>query len=184
MPDPEDHEDDTMPPQSTAAPTETFPRVSRDEATRLDARNLFEVGEPTVATDRNETLRQRPLTVRVSPPRAHTVGAAAETPPEGVRTVVALPEVATLNQLLDERERARDRKAGRAAASAAHTVREEARRRATAKLRHERHLEVIETVRAYMVLTIIFALLVIVVGAGIVGYGIIAGFFEWRPTRV
>ena len=41
-----------MPPQpAVSAPTETFPRVRRaDDPTRLDARRLFEVGEPTVTT--------------------------------------------------------------------------------------------------------------------------------------
>lgn len=95
-----------------------------------------------------------------------------------------VPEAETLNRLLDERDRAEDRRSGRAAASAVRTVREEAQRRAAVKLRHERHLEVIEVVRAYLVLAIIFGLLVIVVGAGVVGFGIIAGWFDWRPTHV
>jgi hypothetical protein len=100
------------------------------------------------------------------------------------------PIADVVNALLDERDRAADtrtwarRRPFRTDRRRVRTVREEAARRAEARLRHERHLEVLETVRAYLVLVIIFCLLVIVVGAGVVGYGIIAGFFDWRPTRV
>ena len=212
MPEHEHHEDTTMPPQPT--PTEVFPRVRAtanpanptnpgvDEATRLDVRSLVEVPDPTVVTNAGTGTRDRrrdPLPVVVSPPRAHTVGAASETPPGGFRPVpvpVPVPgglPTATINELLDARDRDRDRDRGAGRPGTVKrsfrrerkplSVREQAAQRAASKLRHERHLEVVEAVRAYLVLAIIFALLVIVVGAGIVGYGIVGGWYEWAPVR-
>lgn len=150
-----------MPPQPAAVTdaTETFPRVRRD-ATRLDVRQVVDFGEPTQQ-------------VNVSPIGTHTPA----------RGYAPGGPVDKINQLMDERERAADRRNGRAAARAAHTVREEAARRAATKLKHERHLEVVETIRAYVTLAIFIVLLTIVIGAGVVGYGIIAGFFEWAPVR-
>lgn len=169
-----------MPPQPTVGDlTQLYPRVRRTQRaqdaqgdeTRLDARDLFDVVDPT---------RQ----VRVSPIGAHTIGAAASTPPTGIPfpTADARP-IDRINRLFDERERAEDRRNGRVAAQAARTLREEAARRAAAKLRHERHLEVVETIRAYLVLTIVFCLLLIVISAGFVGWGILAGWFTWQLSR-
>ncbi len=169
-----------QPPQPSPLirPTETFPRsrgaTQADEPTRLDVRRPFEVGEPTVVTP------ARPQ-VRVSPIAAHTVGAAAATPPHGMPE---LPIVATINRILDERDEREHRRAGRPPVRSTRSIREEAAQRAAAKLRHERHLERLETARAYLLLFIIFCLAVIVVGAGVVGFGILAGWYEWVPKRV
>jgi hypothetical protein len=177
---PPDREDDpTVPPQTTTD-TERHARIRRiaAEPTRLDARSLYDIPDPT------EVVTTTPPP-RVSPIGAHTRGASATVPPAPVT-----PVADTVNAILDERDRAANartrvrRRPFRTDRRKVRTVREEAARRAEARLRHERHLEVVETVRAYLVLIIIFCLLVIVVGAGIVGYGIIAGFFDWRPTRV
>lgn len=168
-------EDITVPPQSA---TEVFPRVPRD-ATRLDARNLYDVGEPTITSGSFDPAVDRVTMragVRVSPIGTHTPARGLRYPGGDTRPVDEI------NRLFDERERAEDRRSGRAAARTAHTVREEAQRRASAKLRHERHLERLETVRAYLTLAIFFVLLVIVTGAGAVGFGIIAGWFTWQPT--
>lgn len=143
-----------MPPQPVR------PAVT-DERTRLDIRRVYDVADPTIA-------------VRVSPIGTHTVGAAAANQPRPVDTI---------NRLLDERERAQDRRDGRAAAHTARTVREQAAARAAAKLRHEQHLEHLESVRAWIVTVIFFCLLVIVVGAGIVGWGILDGWFTWQLVR-
>jgi hypothetical protein len=175
---PPDREDDpTVPPQSTTD-TERHARVRRvaDEPTRLDVHAAYDIPDPTMVTTPPP---------RVSPIGAHTRGSAATIPPAPVTPIADV-----VNALLDERDRAADtrtwarRRPFRTDRRRVRTVREEAARRAEARLRHERHLEVLETVRAYLVLVIIFCLLVIVVGAGVVGYGIIAGFFDWRPTRV
>lgn len=199
MPDTDHHEDATMP--HIADATEVHPRPLRarevhaprfaagvDDPTRLDvqAAHLFEVGEPTVVTafdpenpDRARmTVRQR---VRVSPIGTHTVGAAATTPPDGMPALAdpVRARVARINAALDERDEREHRRAGR---PPVRSLREVALQRAEGKARHERHLEALETVRAYLVLLIVFCLLLIVVGAAVVGWGILDGWFAWQPV--
>lgn len=181
-----------MPPQPPAA-TETFPRPRRidlaselDEPTRLDVQRLTDVADPTVATR-----------VRVSPIGTHTVGAAWTPPPptERERWQAAgrpprWPQTEVIDALLDDRDRlAADTRAAstgrrlRVDRRRVRTVREEAAKRAAAKLRHERHLEILEAVRAWLYTLIAFGLLVIVVGAGAVGWGILDGWFTWQLVR-
>lgn len=154
MTDHDDEDTTTVPDTTVTAP---FPRVRRD-TTRLDPHAMYDVPDPTRVTPAPP----------VSPIGTHTGG----TRPAEV-----------INRMLDERERAQDRRDGRTAAHAARTLREEAQRRAVAKLRHERHLEFVEKVRAYVTLAILVALLTLVVGAGVIGFGILDGWFAWAPTR-
>jgi hypothetical protein len=164
-------EDTTTVPDTTV--TTPHPRVRRD-VTRLDPYGMYDVAEPTRVTPAPP----------VSPIGAHTRGAAATTPP-------IPPAVSTLNALLDDRDRiAADTRAAwtgrplfRTDRRKVRTVREAAARRAEARLRHERTLEWLETARSATVLAILVGLLLLVVGAGVVGFGILDGWFAWKPSR-
>lgn len=187
-----------MPPQQALTePTQVHPRIrltAGNEPTRLDARSLFEVGEPTVVTAFNPEDPDEPTvtarqSVRVSPISTHTGGAAALTEREQWQAAGRPPlwpdsaqeKAALINRLMNERDERAARRAGR---PPVRSVREVALRRAEERARHERHLERIEAARAYMMLAILFGLLVIVVGAGVVGWGILDGWFAWQPVRV
>lgn len=181
----EHDEDTTMPPQPAPGATETFPRPrvrlrdtragAGDEPTRLDVHRAYDVPDPT-------------REVRVSPIGVHTRGSAATTPPPPSRPAPA----AVLDALLDDRDRIRadaaridadTRRVWKGRSRKVRTVREEAARRAAEKLRHERTLERIETAQAGVKLAIMFCLLVIVVGAGVVCWGILDGWFAWELVR-
>lgn len=158
-----------MPPTTT----EAFPRV-RGDATRLDPHALYDVAEPTVAVP---VRTGRPP--RVSAPGTHTVGAPAA--------------VDRLNLILDQRDIAEDalRAAGRTRAgifrrrrTKALTLRQHADRRTLGKLRHERHMEVLETVKAYLAVVCLVVLFLLVVAMAAVAFGILAGWMTWAPTRV
>lgn len=156
-----------MPPQ----PTETFPRVrpQPDEATRLDVHRL-DVADPTV---------------QVSPIGAHTRGSAATIGPDDARR-----KAAAVNALLDDRDRlaadrvriAADTRRAWRGRPAVRSVREQAAHRAAQKLRHEQHLEALETVRAWIWTLTALGLLVIVIGAAVVGWSILAGWYVWQPV--
>lgn len=169
----EDHDEDTMPPQPST--TETFPRARRNdpaaEPTRLDAHQLWDVADPT-------------REVRVSPIGVHTRGSAATTPPHP-------PAVETLNALLDDQARiaADTRRAWtnrplfRTDRHKARTVREEAARRARQKLRHERHMEMMEVVRTYLAAGCLLVLFLLVVGMAWIAVNIALGAYTWGPTH-
>lgn len=170
-------EDTTTVPDTTV--TAAHPRVRRD-ATRLDPHAMYDVADPTRLTPAPP----------VSPIGAHTRGAAATTPPHGTYVPAGhvRPAVATLNALLDDRDRiAADTRAAwmgrplfRTDRRKVRTVREAAARRAEARLRHERTLEWLETARSVAVLMILLGLFLLVVGAAFAGWGILAGWFTWR----
>jgi hypothetical protein len=197
-----DPEDEPVPRTDTTpdtSATTSFPRVPRfarrsdgvaraagdtGDATRLDPYGMYDVPEPTRVTPAPP----------VSPIGVHTRGAAATTPPGGIPypATADTPAVQTLNALLDDRDRiAADtrtawagRRLFRTDRRKVRTVREEAARRAAAKLRHERTMEHLETARAIVLFAILVALFIIVVGAGYIGFGILVGWYEWSPTRV
>lgn len=177
----DDGQDTAMPRDTTA--TQPFPRPrlraapAEDGPTRLDVQSRFDVADPTAVVPPTPYRDTAGQPVYVSPPGTHT----GFPYPRDVHDD-AQEAAEKINYLLDERERADDRRSGRAAAKTGRTVREEAQRRAMAKMRHERHMENVETIRAYVTLAIFFCLLVIVVGAGVVGYGIIGGWFTWQPV--
>lgn len=121
----------------------------------------------------------------VSPPGAHTGGSAG---PRGIpypdtRDAPRVTDaVEVINHILDERETPKARRRARRVRTAP-TLREVAERRELEKLRRERHLEHLEVARAWMTLAILIGLFLLVVGAGVVGYGILSGWFEWVPRR-
>ncbi len=181
-PDRTDHhdtEDTTVMPSSDA--TVIAPRPRRRPAadgTRIDPHQMYDVAAPTRVTPAPP----------VSPIGVHTRGAVAVTPPHGMPVP---PAVDTLNQILDDRDRieADTRKAWtgrpvfRVRRGKARTVREVAARRAAQKLRHERHLEILETVRAYVGLFALIAVALLIVGMAAVSFMIMSGQMTWQPSR-
>jgi hypothetical protein len=145
------------------------------ESTRLDPNAMYDIPEPT------RVVPAPP----VSPIGAHTVGAAAVTPPHGT------PVVATLNALLDDRDASvaagmirynRPRRVWRN--RPIRSVREEAAVRAAAKARHERRLERLELIRSVLATLCLGVLFLLIVAMGVVAYMILSGQMAWAPTRV
>lgn len=177
------HEDDIMP-HPIDAPTELHPTVRRPaadapaEATRLDVHRLHDVADPTIGLRYDEQARAYVRPLRVSPPGAHTGGTGAV--------------VDRLNLALDAREaqQAVDRvtpgtasKAWRRTRDRKVSLRDAAARRAAARLRHERHMEVLETLRAYLGIVCLAVLLALVGAMASVAFGILAGWYTWAPVR-
>lgn len=171
----------------------TMPHLAAPAPTRIDIGRRFD-DRPT------EPHRRTPAPL-VSPPRAHTLGAAAFTPPHPAAPVATdgtdgtdgtdarvhdiveqLNADADLIAAVRRGQRRSWFRWGRK--GHARTVREEAARRAGQRLRHERHMEILESARGYLQVAILLGLLVLVVLAGVVAFGIMAGWFAWMPTHV
>lgn len=166
----------------------------------------YEINVTTAQYPRPTRIGPTGNPVRVSPPRVHTIGAAAAmardapttvTPAHGIRPVVSdatapLSEVpAIINTIMDRQDalavaaggRRRTWRPRRAARRPA-TVREVAMRRAAREARHARHMDAVETVRAYVGALCLIALFLLVIGMATVCFGILAGWWAWAPTYV
>lgn len=164
-----------MPPQPSTTGT--------TDATRLDVRQPLDVADPTVVTDprRDGTRAAWRQQVPVSPIGMHT---------GGLGTVRAAAD--RLNRALDAREAqaAADRvtpgtasRAWRRQRNRKVSLRDAAARRAAARMRHERHMEVVETLRAYLGVACLVALLALVGAMAYLAFGILAGWYTWMPVR-
>lgn len=162
------HEDTGTVPDISVTAHHPRVRTPSGDRTRLDPHGLYDIAEPTRLTP----------PPRVSAPGTHTVGAPAA--------------VDQLNLILDRRDtEERLRTAGRTRArvfrrrrAKALTLREAAEQRAVARLRHERHMEHLETVKAYIGVACMIGLLLLVIAMGVVAFMILSGQMTWAPTRV
>ena len=51
------------------------------------------------------------------------------------------------------------------------------------KLRHARHVDALEVVRAYLGVTVLIALLVLVGAMAVIAFGILSGWYTWSPVH-
>lgn len=192
------------------APTETWPRqraVERQEGdnrTRLALEALRDVAEPTTALPVvSEVPIAAPEAVRTTPaPPVKPIPKAARDraahPSAGHRAPVSPEAAETIARVLAAGPtplEARIRRFGPGGwfgwrplgGPTVHEIAEARRKVAEAeerrRFRHARHLDVLEILRAWLKVAILFGLLVLVVGAGVVAFLILSGHWAWMPSK-
>lgn len=171
--------------------TETHRRVRGAGRTRLALDGLGDLVAPTVLAGpalRNAPIPPEPVRTapapRVQPPGGY--GRRNRPDPAATAVVEAAAESAATHRirrvgpggLFGWRPTAGPSLAEVAAARQRAADREAHRRHA-----HQRHMDVVETVRAYLGVICLVGLTAFVLGAAVLAFGMLAGWFVWMPVH-